>query len=100
MVQKNYDFCLARCSEKNDGVGYMAVCKDRCYKGIMVPYKMVAHQAQDSEESLYRKCLADKYPNIAASDYTGCTKDIYAQRCELLMGHFAQSAEALLSKIH
>jgi len=24
----------------------------------------MAHQAADSEENLYRKCLAEKYPNI------------------------------------
>jgi hypothetical protein len=66
----------------------------------MVPYKMMAHQAADSEENLYRACLADKYPNIQQSDYTECTKNIYAQRCEMLMGHFVNEAENVLAKIH
>jgi hypothetical protein len=78
----------------------ISACKTKCYKGIMVPYKMITHAAVDAEESLYRRCLANKYPNIEAGDYTACSKDIYAQRCEMLMTHFADTAEGLLSKIH
>jgi hypothetical protein len=32
---------------------------------VVVPYKIVQHQSADAEESLYRKCLAEKIPNIA-----------------------------------
>ena len=44
----------------------------------MVPYKIVAHLAADAEENLYRKCLADKFPNLEQEDYISCTKNIYA----------------------
>jgi len=53
-------------------------CKQACFKNIMVPYKIVAHLAADAEENLYRKCLADKFPNLEQEDYISCTKNIYA----------------------
>ena len=61
---------------------------------------MIKHQAHDSEENLYRQCLADKLPNIQQADYVTCTNNIYSQRVELLMTHYANSAEKILADIH
>jgi len=66
----------------------------------MVPYKMIKHQAQDSEENLFRQCLADKYPNVKQSDYAACTQNVYSQRVELLMTTFANTSENLFAEIH
>ena len=66
----------------------------------MVPFHMIKHQAHDSEENLYRQCLADKLPNIQQADYVSCTNNIYSQRVELLMTHYANSAEKILADIH
>jgi hypothetical protein len=98
MSEAHYNQCLRACNEKNDVS--MASCKQNCYSQILVPYKIVAHQAAEAEENLYRKCLADKFPNIQQSDYISCTKNIYEQRVEILMTHFANTAEKLLSSIH
>ena len=62
MVDANYSQCLFACNEK-PGTD-LAACKQACYKNIIVPYKIVQHQAADAEENLYRKCLADKFPSI------------------------------------
>ena len=66
----------------------------------MVPYHIVKHQAHSSEENLYKKCLADKFPNIKQEDYINCTKDVYSQRVEMMMNYYAHSAEKLLADIH
>lgn len=78
----------------------MASCKQNCFKRIMVPYKIVAHQAVDSEENLYRNCLAERFPSVTQEDYVACTKNVYAHRVELLMTHFANSCESVLESIH
>ena len=62
MVDAQYNQCLAACNEKQ--APGMANCKQTCYKTVIVPYKIVQHQAADAEENLYRKCLAEKFPNI------------------------------------
>ena len=98
MVEAHYNQCLSACNEKNDV--NMGQCKQSCYSQILVPYKIVAHQAADAEENLYRKCLAAKFPNIQQADYISCTKNIYEQRVEILMTHFANTSEKLLSTIH
>ena len=66
----------------------------------MVPYHIVKHQAHSSEENLYKKCLANKFPNIKHEDYLICTKDVYAQRVEMMMNYYANTAEKLLADIH
>ncbi len=98
MVDANYNQCLFTCNEKSSND--LAACKQTCFKNVVVPYKIVQHQAADAEENLYRKCLADKFPNVAQADYVACTKSVYAQRVEIMMGHFAKSAENLLASIH
>ena len=62
MTQQYYDLCLYRCDEKVSDDS--AACKQACFKNIMVPFHMVKHQAQDSEENLYKQCLAQRMPNI------------------------------------
>ena len=98
MTESYYTYCHHACNEKINP--NMAGCKQTCFETIQVPYKMMLHQAQDSEENLYRQCLASKLPNIKHEDYTTCTKDIYAQRVEILSHHFANTAEQFLGKIH
>ena len=66
----------------------------------MVPYKIVLHQAHSGEENLYKKCLATKFPDIQQSDYISCTKDVYAQRVEMMMNYYVNTAEKMLSEIH
>ena len=66
----------------------------------MVPYHIVKHQAHSGEENLYKKCLADKFPNIKQEDYLTCTKDVYSQRVEMMMNYYANTAEKLLNSIH
>ena len=66
----------------------------------MVPYKIVLHQAHSGEENLYKKCLAAKFPDIQQSDYISCTKDVYAQRVEMMMNYYVNTAEKMLSEIH
>ena len=62
VANQHYNLCLYQCDEKvND---FSAACKQACFKNILVPYHMVKHQAQDSEENLYKQCLADRLPNI------------------------------------
>jgi len=78
----------------------MQACKERCYSSIMVKYKMVAHQSRDAEENLFRQCLAEKYPNVQQGDYSACTMNVYSQRVEMLMNHYANTAENLLDEIH
>ena len=98
MANAHYEHCLYKCDLKaSDSAG---ACKQLCFKNVMVPYHMIKHQAQDSEENLYRQCLADRMPNISQNDYAQCTNNIYAQRVELLMSHYANTAEKILGTIH
>ena len=99
MVEKHYDHCLYVCNEKPSGDDG-AACKQACFKNVMVPFHMIKHQAHDSEENLYRQCLADRMPQLTQKDYVACTNNIYAQRVELLMTHFANSSEKILANIH
>ena len=98
MANAHYELCLYQCDEKLSNSG--PACKQACFKDVMVPFHMIKHQAHDSEENLYRQCLADKMPNITQADYVSCTNNIYSQRVELLMSHFANSSEKVLANIH
>merc|ERR1740117_1838220 len=80
--------------------GIVGAHYDLCYSNIMVKYKMVAHQSRDAEENLFRQCLAEKYPNVQQTDYSLCTMNVYSQRVEMLMNHYANTAENLLDEIH
>ena len=62
MAQQHYDLCLYRCDETWSSDNQ--ACKQACFKNILVPYHMIKHQAHDSEENLYKQCLAEKLPNI------------------------------------
>jgi len=100
IVGAHYDMCLSNCGMKKEEMGSMQACKERCYSNIMVKYKMVAHQSRDAEENLFRQCLAEKYPNVQQTDYSLCTMNVYSQRVEMLMNHYANTAENLLDEIH
>ncbi len=71
LVDEQYDLCLFKCAEKNNGG--LAICKDNCFKSVVVPYRFHLHASRDQEENLYRKCLADKFPNVKADDFVECT---------------------------
>ena len=98
MTDAHYNHCIYKCNEP--AYSSDAACKQSCFENIMVPYKIVLHQAHSGEENLYKKCLADKFPDIAPSDYISCTKAVYAQRVEMMMSHFANSSEKILGDIH
>ena len=38
---------------------------------------MYMHQAHTAEDNLYRRCLADKFPNIEQNDYVECGRNVY-----------------------
>ena len=98
MANAEYELCIYQANLKDDPTH--GQIKQRCFDTIMVPYHMIKHQAHDSEENLYKQCLADKMPNITQKDYVSCTNNVYAQRVELLMSHFASSSQGILNVIH
>ena len=58
----NYDLCIYKC---NEGKGTHEVgCKQECYDRVLVPFNMVKHEARSPEETLYKQCLASKFPNL------------------------------------
>lgn len=97
MTEANYNLCLSTCNLKEAG---LLDCKQNCYQSILVPYKITAHQAHSEEENLYKKCLGSKFPHVTPADINECTNNIYAQRCELFMKSFVDSAESILAQIH
>ena len=62
MANAHYDLCLYQANEKSDTQARGV--KQKCFDSIIAPYHLIKHQAHDSEENLYRQCLADKMPNI------------------------------------
>lgn len=54
----------------------------------------------DSEENLYRQCLADRFPNLKNEDYVECTNQIYNQRVEIMSTHLADTCQNVLMSIH
>ena len=98
MTDAHYNHCTYKCNETANTDD--AACKQSCFDRIVVPYKIVLHQAHSGEENLYRKCLADKFPDIQHSDYITCTKSVYTQRVEMMMGQFANSSEKILADLH
>lgn len=98
LVDEHYDLCLFKCAEKNQpGI---ANCKDNCFKRIMVPYRFQNHAARDQEENLYRKCLAEKFPNVKAEDFVECTHKIYNDRVQILSKYMFDVSEQILSELH
>jgi hypothetical protein len=56
--------------------------------------------SKDEEENLYRKCLADKFPNISQTDYIECTNKIHNDRIEILTNFLGDVAEKTLDELH
>ena len=71
LVDEQYELCNFKCGEKN--TGSLSTCKSNCFKNVIVPYRFNTHASRDQEENLYRKCLADKFPNVTPDDYVDCT---------------------------
>jgi hypothetical protein len=98
LVDEQYDLCLFKCSEKN--VAGISVCKDNCFKNTIVPYRFHTHASRDQEENLYRKCLAEKFPNVKADDFMDCTQRIYNDRVQILAKYMFNVSEQILSDLH
>lgn len=97
LVDAQYDFCLYKCTEKTT-LG-MEPCKSSCVTNVIVPYRFANHAGRDQEENQYRKCLAQRFPNISADDYQECTKAIYKDRVKVLSDHFVNVYEDVLTTI-
>ena len=97
IVGTAYDHCLYQCNESKVN---LANCKQECFANIQTPYNVMKHQARDSEENLYKRCLASKLPNIKQEDYAECSKNIYNQRVEILLGHFSKVSQDLLVNLN
>ena len=98
MANAHYDICLYQADMKvrSDSGGL----KQRCFDTILAPFHLIKHQAHDAEENLYRQCLADRMPNLRQEAYVACTNNVYSQRVEMLMNHFANSSQGILERIH
>ena len=98
MANAHYDICLYQADMKvRNASGGL---KQRCFDTILAPFHLIKHQAHDAEENLYRQCLADRMPNLRQEDYVACTNNVYSQRVEMLMNHFANSSQGILERIH
>ena len=98
LVDEQYELCLFRCAEKNQPG--LASCKDNCFRRVMVPYRYNLHASRDQEENLYRKCLADKFPNVKPEDFMNCTQSIYNDRVQILSQFMFNVSEQILSELH
>ena len=98
MTDAHFNHCVYKCNEVAQGDD--AGCKQSCFDNVIVPYKMVMHQAHSGEENLYKKCLAEKFPDIKQADYIECTKNVYTQRVEMMMNYFVNTSEKILADIH
>jgi hypothetical protein len=94
LVDESYDFCIYKCTEKNQG--NIPVCKSNCFKTVIVPYRFNNHVAKEEEENLYKKCLSEKFPNIKHSDYITCSQSLYKDRIQVLSKHLQEVAENVL----
>ncbi len=82
LVDEQYDLCNFKCAEKN--LPGLANCKDNCYRRVIVPYRFHSHMSRDQEENQYRKCLANKFPNVSQDDFIECTNQLYKDRVQIL----------------
>ncbi len=98
LVDEQYDLCLFKCSEKN--ISGISVCKDNCFKNTIVPYRFNLHASRDQEENLYRKCLAEKFPNVKPDDFVDCTQKIYNDRVQIMANYMFTVSEQILSELH
>lgn len=99
MVDKSYELCLYRCGEEKGG--QMSVCKQSCFKNIIVPYRHANHVARDSEENNYRKCLANSktFPALKQEDFIRCSNGVFEDRIEVLSNHMAEEAARIFNTV-
>ena len=62
VVDTKYNLCHTDCF--NDFKNDISLCKENCVRQIIVPYRYQNHMAKEDEEILYKKCIADKLPNV------------------------------------
>ncbi len=98
VVDEQYDLCLFKCAEKAGGG--IANCKDNCFRSVIVPYRFHSHLSRDQEENLYRKCLANKFPNVSQDDFVDCTHQIYSDRVKILSNFLFKTSENILGELH
>ena len=91
VANMNYDLCLHQCNM--DRSNSEAGCKQACYNDILVPFNMLKHEARSPEETLYKQCLAKKYPNLTQQDFISCSNNVYADRVEMMMNAFTTHAK-------
>ena len=93
MVEKSYDLCIYNCNLDKDKP--QMVCKQSCFKNIMVPFRHASHVARDGEENAYRKCLAASasFPNVTQEDFISCSQNLFTERIETLSEHMGNEAE-------
>jgi hypothetical protein len=92
MVDRSYDLCIYRCSEDENSP--MMMCKQACYKSIIVPFRHANHVSKDNEENAYRKCLSKSptFPAIQQEDFITCSNANFQDRIEVLSNHLAAEA--------
>ena len=56
--------------------------------------------ARDTEEEQYRRCIAEKLPEVTPEDYTACTHKLYKDRMHILSGFMGSMAEKILHELH
>ena len=49
LVDETYSLCLFKCTERASGG--MDICKDNCFKNVIVPYRFNNHVAKEGEEN-------------------------------------------------
>ncbi len=98
LVDNQYELCQFRCAEKA-GTS-ISVCKDNCFKSVIVPYRFNMHASRDQEENQYRKCLASKFPNVQPDDFMECTNQLYRDRVQILSQFVFENCEKILGELH
>ena len=99
MVDKSYELCIYRCGEERGQK--MSICKQTCFKSIIVPFRHANHVARDSEENNYRKCLANSknFPALTQSDFMKCSNGVFEDRIEVLSNHMAEEAARVFNTV-
>eukprot|EP00347_Sterkiella_histriomuscorum_P014408 403360979 len=98
LVDQQYDFCQYKCVERS--LTQVAECKAQCVRDVIVPFRYLNHMGRDQEDNIYRKCLADKFPNIKQEHYIECTNQIYKDRIKSIGAQFTNIAENILNELH
>ena len=98
LVDEQYELCNFRCAEKN--TGGLQMCKDNCFKKVVVPYRYNLHASRDQEENAYKRCLATKFPNVTPDDFVECTNQLYKDRVEILSSFVFENCERILGELH